>query len=355
MKDILSQDEIDALLHGVDDGSVESETDHSSEKESDGTAAYDFTSQERIVRGRLPTLEMINERFVRLYRTCLYSMIRKPIEVHFEGVSMVKYGEYNQGLFVPTSLSLLKIPPLRGTALVMLDPKLVFILVENFFGGSGVGHNKIEGRDFTPTEQRVIRMIIDDITSNLTKAWESVFDIGFEYIGHEVNPNMASLVGSNEIVVVSTFNLELDGGGGPMQLAMPYSMIEPIKELLDAGIQTDRLDADDHWNSAIRTELLRARVEVACRLAEIEITVRELSNLKVGDVLMMDEEPGSVTATVAGLPMIRGRYGKSQKGNASILVNDLVRIPQHENRSELAIPGKKVALKNNQSRRISNE
>ena len=133
-------------------------------------------------------------------------------------------------------------------------------------------------------------------------------------------------------------------------------MIEPIKNLLDAGVQTDRLDTDDHWNSAIRTELLRARVEVACRLAEIDITVRELSNLKVGDVLMMNEEPGPVTATVAGLPMIRGRYGKSQKGNASILVNDLVRVPQHDNKEELvATPGQKIALEGKQPRRISNE
>ena len=350
--DILSQDEIDALLHGVDDGSVESETDKASAKEPDGLAAYDFTSQERIVRGRLPTLEMINERFVRLYRTSLYSMIRKPVEVNFEGVSLVKYGEYNQGLFVPTSLNLFKAPPLRGTCLVMLDPKLVFILVENFFGGSGRGHNKIEGRDFTPTEQRVIRMIVDDITKNLIKAWESVIEIDFEYLSHEVNPNMAALVGSNEIVVVSTFSLELDGGGGPIQLAMPYSMIEPIKDLLDAGIQSDRLDTDDRWNAAIRSELLRARVPVACQLAEIEITVRELSNLKVGDVLMMNEEPGPVTATVAGLPMIRGRYGKSQKGNASILVSELVRVPSPDNESGGKIPEQAIALEGNKLRRL---
>ena len=233
MNDLLSQDEIDALLHGVSGGDVETETD---EEVPEGEArGYDFTSQDRIVRGRMPTLEMINERFARYFRISLFNMLRRAGEISVSGVQMLKFAEYVHSLFVPTSLNLVRVPPLRGTALFVLEPKLVFALVDNFFGGGGRFHTKIEGREFTPTELRVIQMVLDLAFKDLSQAWKPVMDVGFDYQSSEVNPHFANIVSPTEVVVVNTFRVELDGGGGDLHVTMPYSMVEPIRQLLDAG------------------------------------------------------------------------------------------------------------------------
>ena len=209
MQDLLSQDEIDALLHGVDDGDIETESDLDPE----AIKSYDLTSQDRIVRGRMPTLEMINERFARYTRISMFNLLRRTADVSVGGIQIQKFGEYVHTLYVPTSLNMVKFRPLRGTALIILDAKLVFKLVDNFFGGDG-RHAKIEGREFTPTELRVVQMVLEQVFVDLKEAWKAVMDITFEYMNSEVNPSMANIVSPSEVVVVSTFHVELDGGGG---------------------------------------------------------------------------------------------------------------------------------------------
>ena len=224
VQDLLSQDEIDALLHGVDDGLVQTEGNG----EPGGIKSYDLTTQDRIVRGRMPTLEMINERFARYTRVSMFNLLRRSADVAVGGVQVMKFGEYIHSLYVPTSLNLVKIKPLRGTALFILDAKLVFKLVDNFFGGDG-RHAKIEGREFTPTELRVVRMVLDQAFLDMKEAWHAIMEVNFEYLNSEVNPAMANIVGPSEAVVVSTFHIELDGGGGDLHVTMPYSMIEPVR------------------------------------------------------------------------------------------------------------------------------
>ena len=231
MSDLLSQDEIDALLHGVDD--VEEE--ELGAAGDPGIAQFDFSSQDRIVRGRMPTLELVNERFARHMRISLFNMMRRTAEVSINGVQMLKFGEYVHTLFVPTSLNMVRFRPLKGTALITMEARLVFILVENFFGGDGRYHAKIEGREFTPTERRIIQMLLKLVFEDYKDAWAPVMDVGFEYLDSEVNPAMANIVSPTEVIVVSSFHIELDGGGGDFHVAMPYSMLEPIRELLDAG------------------------------------------------------------------------------------------------------------------------
>jgi len=209
VQDLLSQDEIDALLHGVDDGDVETDGDGSE----GGVNSYDLTTQDRIVRGRMPTLEMINERFARYTRISMFNLLRRTADVSVGGINIQKFGEYVHTLYVPTSLNMVKFRPLRGTALVVLDAKLVFKLVDNFFGGDG-RHAKIEGREFTPTELRVVRMVLEQAFIDLKEAWRAVLPIDFDHINSEVNPSMANIVSPSEVVVVSTFHVELDGGGG---------------------------------------------------------------------------------------------------------------------------------------------
>src|SRR5690606_18500191 len=266
---------------------------------------YDLTSQDRIVRGRMPTLEMINERFARYTRISLFNLLRRSADVSIGGVQISKFGEYLHTLYVPTSLSLVKFRPLRGTALVVFDAKLVFKLVDNFFGGDG-RHAKIEGREFTPTELRVVQMVLNQIFNDLSEAWRNVYKLEFEHMRSEVNPAMANIVSPSEVVVVSTFHIELDGGGGDVHITMPYSMIEPIRELLDAGMQSDMDEHDARWGKALREQIQDATVEFTCDLFERTITLRDVVDLEAGDIIPI-EMPETVVLNANGIPMFDTR------------------------------------------------
>ncbi len=315
MQDLLSQEEIDALLHGVDEGDVETESD-----DEDGSArSYDLTSQDRIVRGRMPTLEMINERFARYTRISLFNLLRRTADVAVGGIQIQKFGEYVHTLYVPTSLNLVKLRPLRGTGLIILDARLVFKLVDNFFGGDG-RHAKIEGREFTPTELRVVEMVLGDAFVDLREAWKAVMPIDFEFVNAEVNPSMANIVSPSEVVVVSTFHVELDGGGGDMHITLPYSMIEPIRETLDAGLQTDVDEVDERWVNSLREDIMGAAVNVDCTVAEKEVTLRDVMELQAGDVIPVDM-PDKLVLTANGVPVFNAKLGRS-KGNLALQILD---------------------------------
>ncbi|UXD88226.1 flagellar motor switch protein FliM [Thalassolituus hydrocarboniclasticus] len=317
MQDLLSQDEIDALLHGVDEGDIEPEDDI----DAAGVKAYDLTSNDRIVRGRMPTLEMINERFARYTRISMFNFLRRSADVASGGVQIMKFGEYVHTLYVPTSLNLVKMRPLRGTALFIMDAKLVFKLVDNFFGGDG-RHAKIEGREFTPTEVRVVQLVLSQMFSDMIEAWGPVMKLEFEYVGSEVNPAMANIVSPSEVVVVSTFHIELDGGGGDLHLTIPYSMIEPIREVLDAGVQSDVDDVDERWLQSLREDILDARVPVHGTLVDRYITLREVAALKAGDIIPVDL-PDEFILQANGVPIFRGKMGISDENLAVKIIDQL--------------------------------
>jgi len=319
VQDLLSQDEIDALLHGVDDGDIETEA----EEEIEGARSYDLTSQDRIVRGRMPTLEMINERFARYTRISLFNILRRSADVSVGGVQILKFGEYVHTLYVPTSLNLVKIRPLRGTSLFIMDAKLVFKLVDNFFGGDG-RHAKIEGREFTPTETRIVRMLLNQIFIDLREAWNPVFKVDFEYINSEVNPSMANIVSPSEVVVVSTFHIELDGGGGDFHVTIPYSMLEPIREVLDSGTQSDTDDKDDRWVNALREDIMDAKVNLEMTVAKRQIALRDILKMDVGDVIPVDV-PELLTLTANGVPTFKCRLGLSRRNLAVKIVDQIKR------------------------------
>ena len=313
VQDLLSQDEIDALLHGVDDGLVQTEM----AAEPGSVKSYDLTSQDRIVRGRMPTLEMINERFARYTRISMFNMLRRSADVAVGGVQVMKFGEYVHSLYVPTSLNLVKIKPLRGTALFILDAKLVFKLVDNFFGGDG-RHAKIEGREFTPTELRVVRMVLEQAFIDLKEAWQAIMEVNFEYINSEVNPAMANIVGPSEAIVVSTFHIELDGGGGDLHVTMPYSMIEPVREMLDAGFQSDLDDQDERWVKALREDLLDVDVPLSATVARRQLRLRDILHMQPGDIIPV-ELPEEMIMRANGVPSFKVKLG-SHKGNLVLQV-----------------------------------
>jgi len=317
VQDLLSQDEIDALLHGVDEGDIDTDDD----LEMDPVKAYDLTTQDRIVRGRMPTLEMINERFARYTRISMFNLLRRTADVSVGGIQIQKFGEYVHTLYVPTSLNMVKFRPLRGNALIILDARLVFKLVDNFFGGDG-RHAKIEGREFTPTELRVVQMVLDQVFVDLGEAWKAVMPITFEYMNSEVNPSLANIVSPSEVVVVSTFHVELDGGGGDLHITVPYSMIEPIREVLDSGLQSDSDEKDERWVKALREDVLAAQVDLECDIVQRDITLRDIINLKAGDVIPV-EFPEYHVVTANGVPMFRTRLGQI-RGNLALKIHGLI-------------------------------
>ncbi|WP_417349985.1 flagellar motor switch protein FliM [Ferrimonas sp.] len=329
MSDLLSQDEIDALLHGVDE--VEEDIEESGGPDA---KTYDFSSQDRIVRGRMPTLELVNERFARHLRISLFNLMRRSAEISINGVQMIKFGEYVHTLFVPTSLNMVRFRPLKGTGLITMEARLVFILVDNFFGGDGRFQAKIEGREFTPTERRIIQLLLKTVFEDYKEAWSPVMDVEFEYLDSEVNPAMANIVSPTEVVVVSSFHIELDGGGGDFHITLPYSMIEPIRELLDAGVQSDKQDTDQRWGKALQEEILDVPVEFSGTLLETEMSLNDIMELQVGDIIPV-EMPEEMMVRVEELPTFRGRLGRAGDHKAIQITE---RIPRPESfKSELQL------------------
>jgi flagellar motor switch protein FliM len=317
---ILDQAEIDALIHGVDTGAVSTEAPPAPGE----VRSYDFQSQMRIVRGRMPTLEMINERFARLFRVSLYNLLRRSPEISVAPVTVKKFSEYVHTLHVPTNLNLVKINPFRGTALITLDPKLVFAVVDNFFGGTG-RHAKIEGRDFTATEQRIIHMMLRNVFADLHEAWAHIASIEVEFLQSEINPHFANIVSPSEIVVVTSFHVELDGAGGELHVTMPYAMIEPLREVLDSGVASDRVEKDERWVHTLREEIEDAEIELTTLLGRTSVTLGELLNLKPGDIISCDFT-GKVLVLAEDVPVFRGGLGLS-RGQQAIKFEERVRRP----------------------------
>ena len=336
MTDLLSQDEIDALLHGVDDVD---DVDEPMDAGDESAVSFDFSSQDRIVRGRMPTLELINERFARHMRISLFNMLRKTAEVSINGVQMMKFGEYQNTLYVPTSLNMVRFRPLKGTALITMEARLVFILVENFFGGDGRFHAKIEGREFTPTERRIIQLLLKIVFEDYKEAWSPVMGVEFEYLDSEVNPSMANIVSPTEVIVVSSFHIEVDGGGGDFHVVMPYSMVEPIRELLDAGVQSDKMETDVRWSSALREEIMDCPVNFRVNLLEKDISLRDLMELQPGDIIPI-EMPEHATMFVEDLPTYRVKMGRSED-KLAVQISEEIERP-HVVKTDLAFLGKDI-------------
>ncbi len=314
MEDILSQDEIDALLHGVDDGDISTE---SQEVDDSGVAVYDFSSHDNLVRGRLPTLELINERFARQLRVGLFNLMRRNCELFINGIKIMKFGEYIQNLSLPTSLNMVKMEPLRGTSLFTLEAKLVFRLVDNFFGGTG-RHAKIEGREFTPTELRVVQMILEQVFHCYQEAWEPVHAVSFETIGTEVNPAMATILAPDDSIVVNSFRIELDGNGGDFYICLPYAMIEPIRDLLDSGISGESTFVEERWVKALRRDILRASVSLDCTLVEKNMSLRDVIDLDEGDIISVDM-PETLVLRANNVPIYKTKIGQSN-GNLALKI-----------------------------------
>jgi len=303
-KDFLSQDEIDALLKGANEGGDEAEAPVDPRE----VRPYNLATQERIVRGRMPTLEIINERFARQLRIGLFNFMRRTAEISVGPIRIVKYTEFIRNLVVPTNLNLVQVKPLRGTSLFIFDPNLVFLVVDNLFGGDGRFHVRIEGRDFTQTEQRIIQRLLGVVFEEYEKAWKPVYEVKFEYLRAEMNTQFANIVTPNEVVVVTTYNIEFGSTSGEFHICLPYSMIEPIRDLLYSSMQGDRLEVDKRWLRLLSQQVQIAEVELVATLGQAETTLGKIMQMKPGDVIPL-AIPEAITAAVDGVPVMECRYG----------------------------------------------
>jgi flagellar motor switch protein FliM len=302
----LSQDEVDALLAGVtgeDDGK------QASQDNQDGVRAYDLSSPERVVRRRMQTLELINERFARHMRNVLLNFMRRNADITVGSIRIIKYSDFERNLPVPSNLNMVQMKPLRGTALFSYDPNLVFLVIDSLFGGDGRYHTRVEGRDFTTTEQRIIRRLLNLTLESYGRSWEAVYPIEFEYVRSEMHTKFASITGSNEVVVVTPFHIEFGATGGDLNICLPYSMIEPVRDLLTRPLQEATLEAvDQRWARQLSRQIRSADVELIAEFARIPSSIRDLMNMKVGDVLPV-EIPETVTAHIDAVPVMECGFG----------------------------------------------
>jgi flagellar motor switch protein FliM len=269
----------------------------------------------------MPTLEMVNERFARYTRISLFNLLRRAADVTVGGVQVMKYGDYIHTLYVPTSMNLIRVSPLRGTALFIMDAKLVFKLVDNFFGGDG-RHAKIEGREFTPTETRLIHKALEQFFLDLEEAWSPVKELTFEHLGHEMNPAMANVINPTEVVVVSTFQVDLEGGSGEFHVAMPYSMLEPIRDLLVSGFQNSEDEKDERWQIALQRDILMAKLPLEMTVAEQDMTLRDVLELEKGDIIPI-ELPEAFELKANKVPVYNCTMGTA-RGNLAVKIVDQI-------------------------------
>lgn len=303
-KDFLSQDEVDALLNGVS-----GQTEEAAEEETfEGVRPYNLATQERIVRGRMPTLEIINERFARMLRLGLFNFVRRTAEISVGPVRVQKYADFVRNLVVPTNLNLVQVKPLRGTALLIFNPELVYLVIDSLFGGNGQFHTRVEGRDFTQTEQRIIQRLIAVVFEDLEKAWAAVHPLKFEYIRSEMNTQFANIATPNEVVVVTTFNIELGTAAGEFHICMPYSMLEPIRDVLCSPLQGEQMDVDKRWVRLLSRQVQSADVELVVNFGRAELTLQQVLNMQPGDVISLDVAR-PLMAEVDGVPVMECKCG----------------------------------------------
>jgi len=333
--DFLSQDEVDALLKGV---TGEADEPEDSGGEGAGIRAYNIGTQERIVRGRMPTLELVNERFARYLRIGLFNYMHRNAEISVGPIRVQKYSEFIRNLVVPTNLNLVVAKPLRGTALFVFDPKLVFLVVDNMFGGDGRFHTRVEGRDFTATEQRIIQGLLGVVFAEYSKSWKPVHDINFEYVRSEMNSQFANIATPSEIVVSTTFTLEFGGATADMHICFPYSMLEPIRDLLYSTMQSDQLSSDKRWIGTLRKQLQGAEVEIVAHLGSGRITLGQILKLKTGDVIPF-HIPDHIEAMVDNVPLMECSYGQ-QNGQYALKVERFIASSPDASAPEPVMGGK---------------
>ena len=301
----LSQDEVDALLEGV---TGESQKLSDELQEQGEVRAYSISSQERIVRGRMPSMEIVNERFARNLRVGLFNMIRRSPEISLGPVSVQRYSAFLRELAVPTNFNIMAIRPLRGSGLIVCEPALLFGIIEMLYGGAGKFKTRIEGREFSQTEQRIINRLVGVITEEYKKAWKGIYPLELEYQRSEMQPQFANIATPSEIVVSTHFQVEIGDISGAIHFCMPYATLEPIRDVLYSSTQGDSVEVDRRWVNVLTQEIQAAEVVLVAELARAHTTIEQLMAIKPGAFIELDRK-SKIEATISGVPVFECQYG----------------------------------------------
>ena len=322
MEHVLSKGEVDALLRGVSEGQIETETDVP--EEVGGVVPYDLTSQEKIVRGRLPTLDIINQMFSRLFRNSFSSLMRKSADISTVSTDSLKFGEFLRSLSVPSSLHVFRMEPLRGFGLMVIESRLVFSFVDNFFGGTGASDINVQGRDFSAIEIRMTKKVVQAALEDWERAWKSIHPVACTYVRSEVNPQFAAIVPPTDVVLVIVFDIEMENSSGTATICIPYSMIEPIINKLKANFQSEQMEVDQVWVNRLRAELMQIEVEMVAELGQTQMTPRDLLGLHEGDVVMLGKDVSDpLYIKTEGTAKFRGYSGVS-RGMKAIQITEVL-------------------------------
>jgi flagellar motor switch protein FliM len=316
MSEILSQEEVDALLKGVSEGEVET-TQPPKEQDPSAVQTYDLTGQEKVIRGRMPTLETTAEKFARMFRATLSSVLRKVVSVNTLSVHVAKYEEFMKTIPVPASLNLFKMKPLKGLSLFIIESRVVFALVDIIFGGSGREMVKIEGREFTIIENNLMKKIVSNALSDFKDVWKTIIQLDVVYQGTESNPQFVQLVAPTDVVIVMQFEVDMGFSSGRISFCIPCLMIEPVSKKLQGGYQEDTFVADKEWTNSFNEGLRCASVNLVVELGRTELSGEEIANLKKGDVIRLNQYcSDSLDVYVEDVLKFKGHPGIYKGGRA---------------------------------------
>jgi flagellar motor switch protein FliM len=320
MDEILSQEEVDALLKGIQEGDVETEKG----VEPSGVKSYDFTGQEKIVRGRMPTLDIANERLARNFRLSLSAAIRRMVDITNVNVTITKFYDFMRGVPFPSSINIFKMEPLRGFGLLVFDAQMIFSLIEYFFGGTGKAYYKPEGREFTPIEQKIIHKVVMMFFDDMEEAWRAIFPMKPLYVRAEMNPQFVNIVTPVDVVIKVEFILEVEGKQCKAYLCIPYGTVEPIKEKLYSAFSADRDELDMKWLERLKERLREIPVTITGEVGKVKLDVSRVVDLKVNDVIMLDRRvDDDIDILVEGYPKFTGKFG-IYRGSMALKVNKVL-------------------------------
>ena len=323
MEKILSQDEIDALLKGVDSGEVETQAAEEAQS-AGGVKQYDIFNQERIVRGRMPTLELITDRFTRHQSLSWSALLNTKVEFNIIGTQIMKFGAFLKTVPIPSSLNVFRMDPLQGNGLFVMNAFLVYLIVDFFYGGKGQTHVKPEGRDFTPIQLRIIKKLVHVVFEDLEKAWRAALVVKTDLVRSEANPQFAMVVSASEIVFVTTLQVQFGDISSDFFLVYPYSMLEPIKEKLYSGIVSDQVEQDGSWATRFHEKLQECPLALTVRLGTVSVKVRDVLDFAPGDLILLDQRPGDpLDCFVEGYLKFQGSPGVS-KGNHACRIEKVI-------------------------------
>ncbi|MBM4250378.1 MAG: flagellar motor switch protein FliM [Deltaproteobacteria bacterium] len=323
MNQVLSQNEVDALLSAVSDNRVDTEESGAPEGQQ-GIVQYDLANQDRIIRGRMPTLDIIHDRFVRLFRVTLSNALRKIANLSVNSTGPLKFSEFMNSLPLPSCLNILRLDPLRGAAVLVIESKLLYALVDSFFGGNDVPYTKIEGKDFTQIEIKIARRVVLAAIDDYEKAWEPVYPLKVGYSRTEINPQFVAVVPPSDVVIATTFDVELEKVSGTIKVVIPYATLEPIKSKLSVGFQSEQLEVDFIWINRIKEQIMGTAANINVKLGEADITMRDLMELQAGDIIQLNSDATNpLDILVEGIPKFRGIPGLLRGNRALRIVESL--------------------------------